>query len=197
VETRTSDEYHALNDAIEAFEGSDDLPPQDDLWRVLGNLLAVDLRDRFQNRASVDKPAETACIRRLITGEDNCPCSDTRSWVDREQEQIGARDEPPHQPPHADHTTLWLDEDSEPAVYSMHIYLGNILNYTPSKTADPDQQQRNGWFDIINWAEHWGLEVDVAPISWYNPFCTVDVLFFPPERYGRIDELHSDRSKQQ
>jgi len=163
-------------------------PRQDDLWRVLGNLLAADLHDRFQNRAGVDKPAATACIRRLITGEDSCRCSDTRSWVDREQEQIGACDEPPHQPPHSDHATLWLDDDGEPAVYSIHIYPGNVLNYTPSKTADPDQQQRNGWFDIVTWAEHWGLEVDVAPVSWYNPFRTVNILFYPPERYRQIDQ---------
>ena len=109
----------------------------------------------FQNRADVERPAETACIRRLITGDDDCFCSDARSWIDREREQIGARDEPPHQPPHADHATLWLDEDGEPAVYSMHIYLGNIPNYTPSKIAEADQQ-RNGWFDIVTWAEHWG-----------------------------------------
>ena len=138
----------------------------------------------FQNRADVERPAETACIRRLITGDDDCFCSDARSWVDREREQIGARDEPPHQPPHADHATLWLDEDGEPAVYSMHIYLGNIPNYTPSKIAEADQQ-RNGWFDIVTWAEHWGVEVDVATISWYNPFSTINVLLSPPERHRR------------
>jgi hypothetical protein len=188
TETRMSDKYRALKDAIEAYRETDDLPPQDDVWRVLGNLLAADLRDRFQNRAGTAQPADTACIRRLVTGEDECPCSETRSWVDRELEQIGARDEPPHQPPHSDHATLWLDADSEPAVYSMHVYPGNVLNYTPSKTADPDQQRRNGWFDIINWAEHWGLEVDVAPVSWYNPFRTVNVLFYPPERHHQTDE---------
>lgn len=41
--------------------------------------------------------------------------------------------------------------DDELAVRSMHVCPSNILTYTPSKTADPDQQQRNGWFDIINW----------------------------------------------
>ena len=38
----------------------------------------------------------------------------------------------------------------------MHIYLGNIPNYTPSKIAEADQQQRNGWLDIVTWAEYWG-----------------------------------------
>lgn len=181
IETKYSDEYRALEAAIKAYREADDLPPQDDLWRVLGNLLAADLRNRFQNRARVDQPADTACIRRLITGEDKCACAETRSWVDREQEEIGARDDPSHKPPHSDHPTLWLDEDGEPAVYSMHVYPGNVLNYLPSTTADPDQQRRNGWFDIINWAEHWGLEVDVDPVSWYNPFSTVNVVFYGSE----------------
>ena len=188
LETRTSEEYRALEEALDAVEHDADLPPQDDRWRVLGSLLAAELRERFQNRTGIEQPAETACIRRLITGEDACPCSDTRSWAVREREQIGVHDEPPHQPPHADHATLWLDEDDEPAVYSMHVYPGNILNYTPSKTADPDQQQRNGWFDIVKWAEHWGLEVDIAPVSWYNPFRTINVLLSPPERSRQIDQ---------
>ncbi|GAB3327785.1 hypothetical protein GCM10027355_32280 [Haloplanus salinarum] len=188
VETRTSDEYRALEDALKTLQDGAELPPQDDPWRVLGSLLAPDLRDRFQNRAGVEQPADTACIRRLITGEEDCSCADTRSWVDREREQIGTRNDPPHQPPHADHAALWLDGDGEPAVYSMHIYPGNVLNYTPSTTADPDQHQRNGWFDIVNWAEHWGLEVDIAPISWYNPFRTVTVLFYPPERNHQSTE---------
>jgi hypothetical protein len=65
----------------------------------------------------------------------------------------------------------------------MHVYPGNILSYRPSKTADPDQQRRNGWIDIMNWAEHGGLEVDVAPISWFHPFTTVNVIIYPPERH--------------
>lgn len=29
---------------------------------------------------------------------------------------------------------------------------------------------------------------DVALVSWYNPFRTVNVLFYPPERHRQTDE---------
>jgi hypothetical protein len=53
-----------------------------------------------------------------------------------------------------------------------------------SKTAalDPEQRQRNGWFDIVQCAEHWGLEIAVMPVSWHNAFVTVNIVFYPPER---------------
>lgn len=77
LETRTSEEYRAPEEALEALNDAD-LPPQDDRWRVLGNLLAVNLQERFQNRTGVEQPAATACIRRLITGDDECSCSPAR-----------------------------------------------------------------------------------------------------------------------
>jgi len=133
LETLASEEYRVVEEALEALQLSDDRPPQDDLWRILGNLLAWELRERFKTRAGVNQSAETACIRRLITGADECSCSETRSWVAREREQIGAREVPPHQPPYADHSTLWLDETGDPVVYSMHVYPGNVLTYTPRR----------------------------------------------------------------
>ena len=44
LETRTSAEYRSLEEALEALKDDVDLPPQDDLWRMLGNLLAAELR---------------------------------------------------------------------------------------------------------------------------------------------------------
>lgn len=74
-------------------------------------------RDAFVGAFDLDRPAETACIRRLITGEGTCP---------HVMKEAGGKDPPPYKPPAADHSTLWLDEDGEPAVFSMHVYLGNI-----------------------------------------------------------------------
>lgn len=183
AETRVSEEYHALKNAIDAYFEATGLPDQDDLYRVLGDILAPELRERFKTAYELERPADTPCIRRLITGEEECTCSETRSWVYRELERIGERDEPPHAPPHADHSTLWLDSTGTAAVYSMYVYPGNVAPYYPSETADSAGNPRNGWFDMADWASHWGLDIKFSPISWYYPFSTVQVLFFPPRRY--------------
>lgn len=60
----------------------------------------------------------------------------------------------------------------------MHVY--NPELQVVSKTAS-DQQQRNGWFDIVAFAREWGLEIGVTPYSWYNLFSTVNVVFYAPE----------------
>ncbi|WP_250864822.1 hypothetical protein, partial [Halorientalis regularis] len=163
------DEYDQLREAVHDYlEHDPDDPAWTGIWRALGAVMGEYQRDGFVEAFDLNEPAERSCIRRLITGEDECPCHETRGWEERELETIGARDEPPHSPPHADHKTLWLDEDGEPALYGMHVYPGNIEMITPSKTADPNQQQRNGWMDITRWAREWGLEVGFLPKSWYN-----------------------------
>lgn len=139
-------------------------------------------QDTVISALDLSEPTERPCIRRLITGEE-CNCHETRGWKERELEQIGTSDEPPHAPPYRDHATLWLNEDGEPALYGMHVYPGNVEVVTPSKTADSDQQRRNGWMGITRWAREWGLEVGFLSKSWYNIGSTVYVVFYPPERY--------------
>ncbi len=120
-------------------------------------------------------------------GEDECSCD--RSWIDRELETVGKDEKPPHQPPHSDHASLWLDEDGEPAIFSIHVYHPEIQSV--SKTADPEQSQRNGWFDIVECAKHWGLKIAVMPISWYNAFSTVTIVFYPPRSWLGGFIIHS------
>jgi len=83
---------------------------------------------------------------------------------------------PPHSPPASDHANLWLD-DGEPAVYSMHVYPGNI------EQPDDAEPPYNQWFDLFKFAAEWDLEVSVLGKSWYNLGSTVQIVFYPPERY--------------
>lgn len=178
------EEYRQLREAVHSYlDHEPDDPTWDDIWRVFGAILGEYQRDAFTQAFALSEPADDNCIRRLITGEDECSCHETRGWEDRELETIGARDDPPHKPPHSDHATLWLDGDGEPAVFGAHLYPGNVERVTPSKTADHDQNQRNGWFDIFEFARQWGLEVSILPKSWYSLGTTVHVIFYPPERY--------------
>jgi hypothetical protein len=178
------DEYDQLKEAIHDYlDHEPDNPQWNDIWRALAAIMGESQRDAFVDAFDLAQPAETPCIRRLITGEESCTCQQKRDWKQRELETIGARDDPPHAPPYRDHSTLWLDESGDPAVYGMHVYPGNVEMVTPSKTADPDQQQRNGWMDITRWAREWGLEVGFLAKSWYNLGSTVHVVFYPPERY--------------
>ncbi|MFC7074686.1 hypothetical protein ACFQJ7_08540 [Halovenus rubra] len=62
-------------------------------------------RDASVQAHDLDRPAETACIARLIDGRDECPHA-----------PVGEDDDstvPPHSLPASDHTALWLD-DGEP-----------------------------------------------------------------------------------
>lgn len=144
--------------------------------RAIADALENHLRERFKNAWKIDSTADTACFRCLITGENECNCD--RSWVDHELEIVGEGDEPPH----SDHASLWLDEDDEPAVYSMHVSHPERQMVSKTAAPDPEQRQRNGWFDIVDCAEHWGLEIAVMPVSWYNAFSTVNIVFYPPEQ---------------
>lgn len=172
-----SSEYRAFVETIREY--ADDQEPGENVRRAIADALENHLRERFQNAWKVDSTADTACLRRLITGENECNCD--RSWVDRERETVGEGDDPPHKPPHSDHASLWLQDD-EPAVYSMHVSHPELQLVSKTAEPDPEQRQRNGWFDIVQCAEHWGLEIAVMPTSWYNAFSTINIVFYPPER---------------
>ncbi|UPM44853.1 hypothetical protein [Halocatena salina] len=152
--------YQAFVSTVQEY-ADDDQEPGEGVRRAIADALEDELRERFKNAWKVDEQAEKPCFRRLITGEDECSCD--RSWIDRELETVGKGERPPHKPPHSDHASLWLDEDGEPAIFSIHVYHPEIQSV--SKTADPEQSQRNGWFDIVECAKHWGLEIAVMPTS--------------------------------
>lgn len=164
-----SPEYRAFVEDVQEYADADH-EPGEGVRRAIADALSDELRERFKEYWKVDEQAETPCLRRLITGADECTCD--RSWRDRQRERLGERDEPPHKPPHSDHASLWLDENDEPGVFSMHIY-------HPHR-----QRQRNGWFDIVQCAEHWGLDIAVMPTSWYYAMSTVNIVFYPPERFS-------------
>jgi len=162
-------EYEQLREAVNAYlDHEPDDPKWNDIWRALAAIMGEYQRDQFVEAFDLDEPAETASIRPLITGE-----------TDYSYNPIEADDDPtgpPHKPPASDHATLWLD-DSEPAVYSMHVYPGNI------ERLDAAEPPYNQWFDLFEFAAEWGLEVSVLGKSWYNLGSTVQVVFYPPERY--------------
>jgi hypothetical protein len=47
-------------------------------------------RDQFINAFTLDEPAETACIRRLITGDNDCPTAPSKPTTTR-QARLTAR----------------------------------------------------------------------------------------------------------
>jgi len=147
-------EYDRLRDAVEAYLDHDPPTPQyRDVWRALAATRGERQRTAFVEAFDLD-----------------CPHSPLEVDTDPEG--------PPHAPPASDHATLWLDADTgEPAVYSMHVYPGNIERLD---AADPPYNQ---WFDVFQFARKWGLEVSVLPKSWYNLGRTVNIVFYPPERY--------------
>ncbi len=163
-------EYEQLREAIQNYLNHDpDDPKWSDIWRALGAIMGEYQRDRFLDAHGLDRPAETPCIARLIDGCDECP-----------HNAVGEDDDPnapPHAPPGKDHATLWLDEDGEPAVYSMHVYSGNI------ERLHAHDEPTNLWFDLFEFARHYGLEVTVHPVSWYNLGSTIQISLYPPERY--------------
>ena len=163
------DEYHQLREAVEAYlDHEAEHPGWNDIWRALGAIMGEYQRDSFMTAFGLDGVAETACIRRLITGEEECPHTPLKI----DSDPTG----PPHNPPAADHATLWL-EDGEPALYGIHVYPGNI------ERLDAQEPPYNQWFDLFEFAADWGLDVSVLPKSWYSLGSTVHVIFYPPERY--------------
>lgn len=108
----TWDEYRQLREAVHDYLDHDpDDPAWADIWRALGAIMGEYQRDAFVQAFDLTEPAEQACIRRLITGEGECPHSPSASSDDSQG--------PPHSPPADDHATLWL-YDGEPALYSIH-----------------------------------------------------------------------------
>lgn len=169
--TTPSEEYQQLKQAVNDYlDHEPDDPKWNDIWRALGAIMGEYQRDAFVEAFDVDERAEKPCIGRLIAGHDECPHSPFES-----------SDEPhrtPHSPPASDHATLWLDEETgEPALYSMHVYPGNI------ERLDAPEPPYNQWFDLFEFAAKWGLEVSILPKSWYNLGSTIHVIFYPPERY--------------
>jgi hypothetical protein len=165
-------EYEQLRDAVEEY--LDHEPPSyKHLSQALGAILGEHYREIFMRAHGLSEPAETACIGRLIDGRDRCPHN-----VVTQDDDPNA---PPHVPPGDDHSTLWLDEDGDPAVYGMHVYQGNIEMRASDDPPD-------SWFSIFEFARHYGLGVSVLPYSWYNYGRTVHVIFYPPERYRRGED---------
>ncbi|SDG45421.1 hypothetical protein SAMN05216218_1503, partial [Halorientalis regularis] len=86
------DEYDQLREAVHDYlEHDPDDPAWTGIWRALGAVMGEYQRDGFVEAFDLNEPAERSCIRRLITGEDECPCHETRGWEERELETIGAR----------------------------------------------------------------------------------------------------------
>jgi len=159
-------EFDELRAAVEQYLAHEPPKPQyRDVWRALAVVLGEHQRAAFAEAFDLDEPARRPCVGRLVTGAGECPHRGGDS---------GER--PPHEPPAADHSTLWLD-GGEPALYSMHVYPGNI------ERLDSAEPPHNQWFDLFAFAEHWGLEVSILPKSWYNLGSTVHVVLYPPERY--------------
>ena len=69
------DEYEQLREAAHAYlDHEPDDPARNDIWRTLGAIMGEYQRDAFVEVFDLDEPAETACVRCLITGEE-CPHS--------------------------------------------------------------------------------------------------------------------------
>lgn len=174
-----SKEYSQFVQAVKDYAESEH-EPGEDVYRALADALSENLREGFKNYWGVEVEADgPPCLRRVVTGADSCECN--TSWKNRELEAIGESDEPPHSAPHSDHAELWLSEEGEAVLYSMHISAPE--HEVVSKTAAPDEEDRhrNGWFDIIDFASSWGLEVGVTPWSHYHAFSRVNVVLYSPE----------------
>ena len=62
-------EYEYLEAALHDYlEHEPEDPVWNDIWRALGAILGKYQRDAFLETFGLVEPAETACIRRLITG---------------------------------------------------------------------------------------------------------------------------------
>jgi hypothetical protein len=128
-------------------------------------------RGVFVTAHDLDRPAKRACIAHLIDGREDCP-----------HNPVGEDDNPhapPHKPPAAEHSTLWLDDDGSPALYGMQVYPGSI------ERLDAEEPPYNQWFDLCEFASTYGLELSVHGTSWYNLGSTVHIVLYPAERYRK------------
>jgi hypothetical protein len=70
------EEYDQLREAVEDYlDHQPDDPTWNDIWRALGAIMGEYQRDALIEAFGVDERAESACVRRLITDEDECPHS--------------------------------------------------------------------------------------------------------------------------
>ncbi|WP_240150037.1 hypothetical protein [Haloarcula sp. JP-Z28] len=68
------DEYRQLREAVHDFlDNEPEDPTWADIWKALGAIMGEYQRDAFAQAFDLDAPAETACIRRLITGDASAP----------------------------------------------------------------------------------------------------------------------------
>lgn len=152
-----SPEYSAFVKAIQEYATTDHDDPHEDVLTAVADALEDHLRDQFKQQHNVDEIAETACIGRLIAGGDACHHTGLPMNGD-------ASVQPPHHPPHADHTELWL-RDGAPEVFSMHLY----------------DLHRDELQELLEFADRHGLEMSVDPSSWYYLGRTTHIVFYPPE----------------
>lgn len=142
-----SDRFASFVDDLRTFIETEDV---DELERAVGIAAEKAHRERFKAQYGVDaKSGGRPCIARL--------------W-DEECRHTSLTAELPHQPPHADHASLWL-ADGTPAVYTMHLY------------ELPGQHVR----DIAAFAAEYELQFRIEPYSLYFPGQTTLVTFSPPE----------------
>ena len=159
------EEYRDLEQAIISYRDAADRDATVD--RAIAAIRWANRRDRFVESHNLSGPAETACLARLIGGHDECP----HELFDDDDDPHA----PAHSPPVDDHATLWLDEDGDPALYSMHIYQGDLEH-------DFGDGPDNRWFDLVDFSRHHGLQIGVRD-SWYNPRSCQQIVFYPPEGY--------------
>lgn len=153
-----TEEFEDLKAAVEAYVETNLPSGEDYIERALAKILWEHRRDRFAESHGLAGVAETACIARLIDDDlDECPHSPGTHELN-------------HSPPAADHPTLWLDDDGDPAMYSMHVYHGDLHDSMGDKP-------HSRWFDIIGWARDNRLDVGTRK-SWYNP-STTQIVFEP------------------
>ena len=77
------DEYDQLRSAIHDYLDHEPTDPAwDDIWRAFGAIMGDYQRNAFVEAFNLDEPAEQACIRRLITGEEECTHSPIESNSD-------------------------------------------------------------------------------------------------------------------
>lgn len=120
-----------------------------DIERAVGVAAEAALRDRFMTDYGVTAEYRgRPCIALL--------------W-DEECRHERMTSELPHQPPHADHATLWV-ADGEPAVYTTHLY------------ELPGEHVR----DLAAFADEYDLAFRIEPYSWYWPGRTTLVTFSRP-----------------
>ncbi|RJX47520.1 hypothetical protein, partial [Halonotius pteroides] len=157
-----SKEFEMLKEAVENFIEPELPEGATSIERALARILWEDRRDRFAEAHGLDGVADKACIARLIDDDlDECPHGHASSHDSRMLH---------HKPPAADHSTLWLDDNNDPALYSMHVYSTDL-------DAHLEDKPHSRWFDIVGWARENRLDVQTRN-SWYNP-STTQIIFQP------------------